>query len=389
MSTAALLLVVLAPAPASGQSACDNTSTGLIPLIDLDGGAYQGQPGGLYSGGNGLTDQALELGLARAAMVTPLGVDGVAAAEGSIVMVALGVSNTLGEFKAFSALLDMAQDPRLVLVNGAQVGQSINRWIGSRSDGTWDTVERKLTESGVDARQVQVAWIKMPSDDRGPATLEDARIHAEKLENLVRLLPDHFPNIQLAYLSSRSYGGYIPGPDSEPNAYQDGFAVRWAIEGIGTGPDIDPTQGAPELPWVGWGPYLWADGTTPRSDGLFYECSDYQPGGVHPADGATEKIAHLLLDHFRTDPTAANWFGGQRAPTTTAGVTVTTTSPTLTLPESSSPDVVSTPSTTLPLLAEEDVPSERSNLGPIVAAIAGLVIGVVGIRLFQSRRSGP
>jgi hypothetical protein len=52
-----------------------------------------------------------------------------------------------------------------------------------------------------------------------------------------------------------------------------------------------------------WGPYLWADGTTPRkSDGLIYESKDVDIDGTHPSESGRKKVAELLLRFFQTDP---------------------------------------------------------------------------------------
>ena len=47
---------------------------------------------------------------------------------------------------------------------------------------------------------------------------------------------------------------------------QTGFAVKWLIE--------DRIKGDISGPWLGWGPYLWTDGTRGRSDGLTGRSSD-------------------------------------------------------------------------------------------------------------------
>ena len=135
------------------------------------------------------------------------------------------------------------------------------------------------------------------------------------LRTIAMVLKDKFPNIELAYYASRIYAGYATGVSQlnpEPFAYQSGFSVKWLVAGqiAGTDPGLnyDPQSGPVEAPWLSWGPYLWADGLVPRSDGLIWECADFQSDGTHPSDSGRAKVANLLLDFFTTDPTATPWF---------------------------------------------------------------------------------
>ena len=92
---------------------------------------------------------------------------------------------------------------------------------------------------------------------------------------------DLFPNLKIAYLSSRVYAGYASTPlNPEPHAYETAFAVKWVIaDQIGGQPALnyDPAQGTVRRPWLAWGPYLWADGVKGRQDGLVYRREDLDP----------------------------------------------------------------------------------------------------------------
>lgn len=89
--------------------------------------------------------------------------------------------------------------------------------------------------------------------------------------------------------------------NSEPYAYQSGFAVKWLIR--------DQIRKAPGTrPWLAWGPYLWADGMEERSDGLIWECDDLADDGTHPSESGKQKVAEMLLDFLKTAPTAKSWF---------------------------------------------------------------------------------
>ncbi|MDQ6624983.1 MAG: PKD domain-containing protein [Verrucomicrobiota bacterium] len=134
------------------------------------------------------------------------------------------------------------------------------------------------------------------------------------LEIIVRNLKAKFPNIKISYLSTRSraYTNTVTDLNPEPFAYETGFAVKWAIEDQIKGADnlnFDPAKGVVAAPLILWGPYIWADGLTARSDGFTWLCSDLESDFTHPsASGGVPKVADQLLAFFKTDPTATPWF---------------------------------------------------------------------------------
>ena len=161
-----------------------------------------------------------------------------------------------------------------------------------------------------------MVWVKQA--EAGPSRLGDFPAHARTLQShlagAMNILKQTFPNLRIAYLSSRIYAGYATTPlNPEPYAYESAFAVRWLIE--------DQIKGAPQLnyqaargevkaPLLLWGPYLWADGETPRkSDGLVYKREDLSDrDGTHPSPSGREKVAQMLLKFLKSDPTARPWF---------------------------------------------------------------------------------
>jgi hypothetical protein len=88
--------------------------------------------------------------------------------------------------------------------------------------------------------------------------------------------------------------------------------VRWLIQEQIKGDaslNDDPAKGPVRAPVLLWGPYLWADGTTPRrTDGLIYEAKDMMIDGTHPSDSGRRKVAVLLLKFFQSDPLASKWY---------------------------------------------------------------------------------
>jgi hypothetical protein len=248
----------------------------------------------------------------------PRDADGKPAKDGKIGVLAVGMSNTTMEYSAFKHLAegDPEMSPCVVLVDGAQGGKTATVW--ARPDpSVGQEVEARLQRARITPQQVQVVWLKQA--EAGPARLGEFPAHAQVLEthlvSILNLLHQKFPNLRIAYLSSRIYAGLATTPlNPEPYAYESAFAVRWVIRGQVSGkPELnfDPARGEVKSPLVLWGPYLWADGVRPRKvDGLVWNKQDLSPGdGTHPAmpEGA-RKVAKLLLNFFKTDPFAKGWF---------------------------------------------------------------------------------
>jgi hypothetical protein len=314
--------LLLFPVQATPQN-CAGTSVGLLPLTELRAGVYKGSPGGLYPGGSNTRPAAHEeAGLAAAHMIRPLDSRGIPDdSGGKIVFLSIGMSNTTQEFSTFKPMadVDLAKNPYLVIVDGAQGGMTasiISDLANPNGNGQrfWNTVDARLSAAGVVPAQVQIAWIK--EADAGPTAAfpNDALTLKNELAAIARILQARFPNIRLTYCSSRIYAGYASTTlNPEPFAYQSGFAVKWLIEDQINGIadlNCNPDAGPVMAPWLAWGPYLWADGMTPRSDGLTYRCSDFNPSdGTHPAaGGAREKVAQMLLQFLKSDSTARIWF---------------------------------------------------------------------------------
>ena len=303
-------------------SNCSNTSVGFIPLNDLGPGTYNGRQGGLYP--NGLNTRPLlheNAGVQQARSIRTLDTNGQPSPNGKIVLLSIGMSNTTQEFSVFKPMADadLSKNPSLVIVDGAQGGMSAEKITDPNSSTGmqfWNTVNQRLTNAGVSPAQVQIAWVKQANaTPTGAFPTDVTRLQAD-LTTIAQILKDRFPNIRLAYYSSRIYAGYADTTlNPEPYAYQAGFAVKWMIEQqINGAPELnyDPAHGTVRAPWLSWGPYLWADGLNPRSDGLTYACSDFQSDGTHPApNGAREKVAQMLLNFFKTDSVARLWFRRQ------------------------------------------------------------------------------
>jgi len=312
----ALLVGVLGANQARGD--CSLTYTGRVPLPDLGPGQYGGRQGGLYPGGTNNPPPAhAQAAFDIANALRPLDANGnTDNTNGRVVVLSIGMSNTNQEFGSFISLAngDPAKFSRTVLINGAQGGKDIPLWLDPQA-ATWAQVDSVLANNGLTPAQVQVAWIKQAYKQE--ASYGAFPTHAQQLRDdlgtVVRNLRLRYPNIKLAYLSSRTRA-YTDNPadlNPEPYAYETGFAVKWIIEQqISGDPALNPhaSQGPVMAPLLLWGPYLWADGEQPRSDGFVWHCSDVVADFTHPSTSGRQKVAEQLLAFFKTNPTTVPWF---------------------------------------------------------------------------------
>jgi hypothetical protein len=312
----------------------------LIPLNDLGARDYHwGYIGGLWdNGGNEMDADHRANGLRRASLIQPLDADGKPSPNGKIVFIGAGFGETariMCTTEAFSfdceagSLMSIAKnDPRvnhqsLVFVNAAREGYDASWWFWPFLPNYTRIKKSVLLPAGVTEKQVQVAWIQMvtnsPEDPPLPIQYADAYRLKAGVAQALRSMKEHYPNLQVAYLSSRVYGGYSTSNwNPEPYAYENGLTTRWMVVGqqimmrqggeywdtrIG---DLNYEKGI--APWIAWGPYLWANGTTPRSDGLTWQRDDFLANGESLSEQGAHKAASLLFDFLLHEPTATNWF---------------------------------------------------------------------------------
>jgi hypothetical protein len=291
-----------------------DAAKGLVPLTELTGD-YHGLDGGLYGGGKNVVPAAQQALAEKAvASIQPLDSEGKPSASGKVVLMSLGMSNTTNEFSRFVPLAN--GDPRksasLIVVDGAQGGQTAQVWANPDAM-PWSVAEERLEAAGVKPAQVQVLWIKQAN--AGPKAGREAEMKRlqDDMDKLVQNARQKYPNLRVAFLSSRIYGGYAQTAlNPEPYAYEGAFSMRGLIQKQMSGDaglNADPARGDVKSPVLLWGPYQWAAGATPRkADGLIYLPEDLAGDGTHPSPSGAAKVAKLLLDFFTTDANAKTWF---------------------------------------------------------------------------------
>jgi hypothetical protein len=308
----------------------------LTPLDDLGPRDYAwGHIGGLYDAGtNTMAPDHLAAGVAAAGKIQPLDANGNPSPAGRIVFLTIGTRSTSRAFcndtgaacepGSFVATASAARNvnPALTFVNGSllEVPWESEQWMWS-TDGRYDIVrDARLAPAGVTEAQVQVAWVELAEEEVGrslPLQDSNAYRHKKHLGAAMRSMKAHYPNLQIVYLSSAAYGGYAStGWAKEPFAYESGFAPRWLIlqqiDQERTGFLTDTRIGRLEYSngtaaWLAWGPYLWANGTRARTDGLTWERSDFDAGGDALSAAGAHKAAGLLMQFLAADPTARPW----------------------------------------------------------------------------------
>jgi len=342
------------------------------PIMDMpeNGGGcltYKGFIGGLYENcSNDVPTDHDADGKQVAAQVQPLDTNGNPSSSGKIVLTSIGMSAASEEFSGFVTVLNgnTALSSNVQVINGAQSNQDACYWFPAYGPPACDTtalnnydrVNQILTNHNLSPLQVQAVWLKESNgrthpDSRGcsPAgsyclplcdqTLEgcantpetsDALNLEQELANTVRAAKQRWPNLKFIFLASRVYAGYASaGAGSpEPFAYETGFAVKWLVQAQvdqirGLGTDVVAGDLSYDVaPWIGWGPYWWADGPHARSDGLAWcdgglsptaPCNgevDFQPDGEHPL--TVSKQVNMLMKFFVTSPYTA-WFPSTQA----------------------------------------------------------------------------
>ena len=324
--------------------------SGLVAITNL-AGPYKGADGGLYGGGRNEPPAAHRAAhLRETDKIRPLDAQGNPAADGKIGLITIGFSNSSMESEDFkrTADADPQKSPAVVIVNGCIGGRSAVMWAWDGAESlpkseqdrldqqmdllrmpktnrksfvntpkdTWPTLAQRLAAAGLSPLQVQACWLKHV--EANPKPLGEFPAHARALQAditaVLQIAKQRYPNLRVVYLSSRTFGGWS-GRESgspEPYAYESGFGTRWIVQSQIAGEaalNFDSARGAVKAPLVLWGPYLWAQGNTPRKfDGLTWTQNDVREDQLHPSGAGTKKTTTLLLNFFKTNEGAGRWF---------------------------------------------------------------------------------
>jgi len=313
----ALALACLALAASVARASnCAGTSTGMTPVNDLGAGFYKGVQGGLYPGGVNVRPAAHEAaGVAIANAMTPLDTLGQPdAVGGHVVFVSIGMSNCTQEFSAFVPIsnADPVRKSNVRTIDCAVGGQTA-QILAQPTSAYWDSVATRLRGHGSAPKQVQIVWLKDANANPTGTFEVTTDTLAAQFFRIVQILKSKLPNVKQVFFMSRIYAGYASTTlNPEPYAYENAFAIKRVIaQQLAGDPALnyDPVNGPVEAPWLSWGPYLWADGLNPRSDGLTWACGELNSSdGTHPSATGRAKVADSLLAFVRRDVATAPWY---------------------------------------------------------------------------------
>jgi hypothetical protein len=233
------------------------------------------------------------------ASLVDTGVPTVTATDGKIVIIAISMSNGRIEFNRFIELYEGHQDvsTEVQLVNCAKGGNALERWLDpAQYDNLWTDCKNLIQAAGHQLDQVKVVWAKdanqFPDGTTLPSDAADYHDLVVNISSISQMIASEFPSVQAVFHSSRIYGGYNARADrGEPLSYEGGLAVNEVLRRYKDGT-------LTETPWLGWGPYIWADGITPNGAGILWEEGDYQPDRIHPNQNGSTKVADALHDHL-------------------------------------------------------------------------------------------
>lgn len=258
-----------------------------------------GEPG-LYPGGSNVPSGShLAYGLIRANAIRPLVSASLPSSAPAIGFVAVGMSNANQEWGRFSwlAAYGAKHNARVVLVDAAQGGIDATE-MDEPGEPYWNFFDQRVAAAGLGLDQVQVVWLKQSIQGGAGVFPTGAATLQQSLAGIVDVLQARCPNLQMILLSSRIWG------ISEPWNFETAFAVKGLITS-----QVDAiVSGTESRPWLVWGPYLWADGLNPRSDGLFWDPALHlETDLTHPSAGGEQQVADRLDAYLVAQDPLARW----------------------------------------------------------------------------------
>lgn len=328
----------------SATTLAGSVSFAAMPLMDMTSGQnYKGFEGGLYENSSTTAPADHDAdGRMFASQIQPLDASGNASPDGKIGVIGIGMSNwtmklcvsrdinqgTQGTCTPNSFMSQMVANANvnhttMVFVDCAANTQVAKNWIDN-AKGNYTKCDQLLSQVGLTPAQVQVVMYEdaNPNPQKSltastpcvAGSTEDACFYENLLGRTARYVKQRYLNTKQMFLHSRTYGGYATGAlNPEPYAYEYGLSTKWLIQAqinqirTGTVNQVAGNLSYTVAPWMAWGPYFWASGTTPRSDGLTWESGDFVADGIHPSESGVLKVSNMMMD-FYLNSSYSPWF---------------------------------------------------------------------------------
>lgn len=231
------------------------------------------------------TNEQLITLIDAAARIVPRLPDGTPDANGRIVFLVIGMSNTSQVASGLRFVFRRETTdlhPRLVFVNGAQGGQAAAEWANPACI-CWERLPVILAKQHVTEAQVGgiflMTTVKHPKTD--PITATGRFIVYTR--QILTLIEQRFPHVEIVVPASNYYGGYEARQAKTPEPHQ--WMQTTTLQGI-----QDTWTGRTAL--AAWHP--WTDGDRVRDDGLNLDQADVTDGGVHLTTSGKLKISRTL-----------------------------------------------------------------------------------------------
>lgn len=217
------------------------------------------------------------------------------------IVAVFGYSNTRDTFRGYERLVE----PDFLYVSAAANSMDIERWA-TRPDAVPEALQRMEDSLGLPQSEitdrVEVVFFQVALAGTSEPRVDEAR---KLLRDAIDAISVPFPNLKQVYLLGREYGGWsekVAADGTSRNGEPGNWSISIAIDRV-----VNDNHGRGDGLWIGHGPYLWANGDTPRADGLTWPRSDFRDDGIHMLPPGIEKAALLIHAHFLNDPTAP-WY---------------------------------------------------------------------------------
>lgn len=276
-----------------------------IPLNDPEIFFFNGLSSGLYPWGNALIENDYKTNYINISKtITPLDKKGNPSFKGKIVMLGIGGSHAYIVYNGIKNawLSDAGFGKNLVFANAGTGGKDLPDILDPGAS-YWQRIVKVLDSNRVKSSQVQVIFIIEDDFVNRDTTIQRAYAIKDQYITLLTTIRSKYPNCKMILVADRGYAGYSTlSKYDEPKGYLNGWAVKFVVEDF-----INGT--IPQMPFINWFEYYWANGEEPRWDGLTYLSSDFvAPEFAHITTQKANELGIVTHAKLKADAGVVNWY---------------------------------------------------------------------------------